>query len=435
MNGHTGVWAVLLTAGTLCMTVLAAEAQDTARQFDSGLLGVFAPERWQRIQITVNRGNTGELHIDPNRGQWNGYSPNWVSTLMADQVLNIRLVPVHLREALTVFPNDLPKDTAVLIRDLKEAQGKAKPAYRMRLFEINPAGDTQGIFENVKWRLALSDDPTAAARLLLLEKDRISQVILLEAKRSGSGTKGAATFDLLSHKTGFLGGKLDRLAFIGLTGSVSSGTVQITMDSNLVVLNALGIPTIMTMRMPLAKEARLVEKTDIGADVSAVWRVFSLEGALRPMTLVLPKNPMTGTARLVLNDEQGRGIGFQVLERDYRFVWPLVRDTWRLDKITYSDDKVIVPEKRGDYTLQFSPDGRITGRTNVNRIMGSYTVAGINVQFGITASTRAAANPTVEYAFRKALSQVDSFKIQGNELWLMLKADSGTIVLKREGRQ
>jgi heat shock protein HslJ len=107
--------------------------------------------------------------------------------------------------------------------------------------------------------------------------------------------------------------------------------------------------------------------------------------------------------------------------------------SWRLERILYSDGKEIRPGSEHVYTVQFLPNQRLAGRSDVNRIMGSYSVSGTMLAIGPLASTRVASPPgSIQGEFVKALEQASSFRVEGDRLLVMLKVDSGTITFVRE---
>jgi heat shock protein HslJ len=417
------VAAALLAAGS-ALTVPATAREDdapppaVAARYDSGPLGRFALGRWQRVRVTTFKtGDAALLTLDPNRIAWDGYSPTWASTRMAELPLRVRL-----RE----------------VKGYKTPAGKPKPAYPVRLYDLAPTDLPAGrrfadLGLGARVRLTVSDAPGVLPRLLLLDdRDRITRVLLLEKDGAPAAPTGG---DLISLTTGFLGGETPaRTSYIRLSGSLSSGTVQVTVDGNAVGLDPVGDPAFSTMMAPLPREAKLTEKSDLSPEAAAAARVFTLDGADRPLLLLLPRKPGGDAPRLVLSDESGKPVGYLPLEGDYTAARPLTSAaSWRLVKITYSDGKTVTPEQGGTYSLQFTPDGRVAGRAGVNRLTAGYTVAGNRIEIGPTASTRAAAlNPGVESDFLKALGQVGSFKVEGDELWLMLRTDSGTMVLRRD---
>jgi heat shock protein HslJ len=105
---------------------------------------------------------------------------------------------------------------------------------------------------------------------------------------------------------------------------------------------------------------------------------------------------------------------------------------WSLEHILYNDGKEIRPTAGLRYTVQFLSNGRLAGQAASNRIMGPYTVSGAMLTMGPLASTRVADPPgSIAGEFLKALEQVSSFRVEGDRLLAMLKADSGTMTFVR----
>ncbi len=169
-----------------------------------------------------------------------------------------------------------------------------------------------------------------------------------------------------------------------------------------------------------SKPVRLVERSS-GRNPNV--RVYEIEGTL--MRLVVARNGQR-PARLVMLDNRGRTSGFQMLKIDYMPAAPLMGSVWRLERIVYNDDTTYRPEQGGAYRFQFS----------ANNLVANHIASGDRIRILTAATTLALGAPgNIEAETLRALGQVDSFSVQGDELWLMLKYDSGTIVLKREKRR
>jgi heat shock protein HslJ len=436
MKRPIGWNSIYILAGTLLVTNLMTDVQAqppaggapakpaatsptvSISTYDSGPLNTLAPGgQWHRIQLSVNPKGDGVLQLDPNRINWDGYSKNWMSTRMAPQS-----VAVRLRE----------------VKGIKNPPGQPRPAFPPRVFDVTPTdlpagGKLSDMGLGGKLRFSVSNDRSKPGRLLLLDgSERITQVIPLAFDNAGAGGPPVGDAgDLISYKTAFLGGKMGRVSSIKLSGSVSSGAVNVILDGNAVMLDSYGNPSISTMMAPIPRQAKLIEKTDLPEDAAGNVRVFDLDGAPMPMSLVLPKTA-NGVARLIVNDESGKAKDYLTLERDYTTANPLTRSSWTLTRIAYSDDRTIKPEKGGSYALLFTPDGRVAGRADINRILTTYVVSEERLSIAPVASTRAAIPAGgIEGEFTKALANVSSYKVQGDELWLMLKYDSGTMIFQR----
>lgn len=383
-------------------------------QYDSGPMGQFAIGQWQRIRLSLNKKGEGVLTLDPNRIVWDGYSPTWISTRMAERMIHVRA------------------------RELKNTQflvGRPKTAFPIRIFELTatdlPAGVTfkeLGLGDKV--RFVRSDLPRGMSRLLFLDGDR-TRVVALDRVSTNTPTGGPVR-DLFAYRTVFLNKKVNRASIISISGSLEQQTARLIFDANAMRLDAFGDPNISTMMAPIPQEVKLVEKTDITTETATTKQVFDLAGSSVPMSLVVPKSGGR-PARLILKDDAGKATGFLVLEQDYHSALPLMTSSWRLKKIVYSNDVTHTPERNSIYSVSFFADGQIAGRASANRFTGSYITSQERLWVSPLASTRAM-SPTgnIEAEYLKALTQVSSYKIEGNELWLMIKYDSGTIILERE---
>lgn len=112
----------------------------------------------------------------------------------------------------------------------------------------------------------------------------------------------------------------------------------------------------------------------------------------------------------------------------------LMGATWRLERILYSDGKEVRPLPGQTYSVQFLANGRLTGQSALNRIMGSYTVGGMALTIGPLASTRIAEPPgSISGDFLRSLGLATSFRVEGARLAVTLKGDAGTMSFSREG--
>lgn len=72
-------------------------------------------------------------------------------------------------------------------------------------------------------------------------------------------------------------------------------------------------------------------------------------------------------------------------------------------------------------TLEFMPDGTMRGNGGCNAFTGTYVLAGNSITFGPIASTKkscGAATDEQEYTFFMFLAQINSVKVDGDELEL-----------------
>jgi heat shock protein HslJ len=112
----------------------------------------------------------------------------------------------------------------------------------------------------------------------------------------------------------------------------------------------------------------------------------------------------------------------------------LMGATWRLERILDSDGKELRPIPGQTYSVQFLANGRLTGQSALNRIMGSYTVGGMALTIGPLVSTRVAEPPgSISAEFLKSLGLATLFRVEGDQLTVTLKGDAGTMSFAREG--
>jgi heat shock protein HslJ len=101
---------------------------------------------------------------------------------------------------------------------------------------------------------------------------------------------------------------------------------------------------------------------------------------------------------------------------------------WHWQGTRMNDDTAFVPADPSGYTITLGPDGRLTGRSDCNRIMGSYTLAGNRVTIGPLASTRVLCPPgSLERDFNRQIEQVQTWFLRDGDLFLELPVDSGTM--------
>jgi len=109
----------------------------------------------------------------------------------------------------------------------------------------------------------------------------------------------------------------------------------------------------------------------------------------------------------------------------------LIGREWIWVKTVMSNDETITPKNTDAFSLKFSENGEIQGKTDCNNFFGKYTLAENKLTFGPFAATRKYCMDAQEPIFMKALGEVGSFFIdKENRLVLLLKMDSGSVVFK-----
>jgi heat shock protein HslJ len=103
---------------------------------------------------------------------------------------------------------------------------------------------------------------------------------------------------------------------------------------------------------------------------------------------------------------------------------------WTWVKTQMNDGKVTTPNKPDAFTLTFKDDGTVSGTTDCNNFAGKYAIDGNKITFSQFASTMMACEGSQEQEFTKSLSQVDQYMMNGNNLVLQIKLDSGSMIFQ-----
>jgi heat shock protein HslJ/phosphoglycolate phosphatase-like HAD superfamily hydrolase len=106
---------------------------------------------------------------------------------------------------------------------------------------------------------------------------------------------------------------------------------------------------------------------------------------------------------------------------------PLTGTSWKLVKISYSDDKTHTPPESAKYTLEFLDSGRVSAQIDCNRGNGTWkSEAPGKISFGEMATTRAMCPPGSLFDnVVRDLPNFTSYVIKDGKLFLSLKADGG----------
>src|SRR6185436_8468719 len=105
----------------------------------------------------------------------------------------------------------------------------------------------------------------------------------------------------------------------------------------------------------------------------------------------------------------------------------LAGTTWQLVRFKGSDDTIVTPGERSQYTLMFARDGGFSARIDCNRAHGTWASAAPGrVELGPLAMTRAACPPgSLHDRMVRHLPMVRSYVIRDGRLFLSLMADGG----------
>ena len=101
--------------------------------------------------------------------------------------------------------------------------------------------------------------------------------------------------------------------------------------------------------------------------------------------------------------------------------------SWQLVRFQGGDDRVLVPDERGKYTVAFAPDGVVNVRFDCNRGRGGWKSEQKNqVAFGPMALTRAMCPPgSLHDQLVMQWPYVRSYRLKDGRLFLALMADGG----------
>jgi heat shock protein HslJ len=102
---------------------------------------------------------------------------------------------------------------------------------------------------------------------------------------------------------------------------------------------------------------------------------------------------------------------------------------WRWSGTTLNDGTKYIPDDREKYTISFLSDGKASIKADCNSVQANYvTGAGQTLTITLGPSTRVACPPgSLDAQFLQGLSNVGSYIMQGADLILALKFDSGSM--------
>jgi putative lipoprotein len=105
----------------------------------------------------------------------------------------------------------------------------------------------------------------------------------------------------------------------------------------------------------------------------------------------------------------------------------LAGTSWQLVKFQGGEDKVMTPDDRTKYTIEFAAGGRLTARVDCNRGRGTWKSSGANqIEFGPLALTRAKCPPgSMHDHIAKQWGNIRSYATKDGHLFLSLMADGG----------
>jgi heat shock protein HslJ len=103
---------------------------------------------------------------------------------------------------------------------------------------------------------------------------------------------------------------------------------------------------------------------------------------------------------------------------------------------TVTPVKTVTAEKPERYTLKLLDDGKVQAQFDCNRGGGRYTASEARISFDQLFSTRMACLPDSQDAvYMKNLNLITSFFIEGENLYLEMPIDSGTMKFRKAETQ
>lgn len=106
----------------------------------------------------------------------------------------------------------------------------------------------------------------------------------------------------------------------------------------------------------------------------------------------------------------------------------IVGVVWKWEKFLESNDNTIIVPKPDNYSLEFLPDGQVHIKADCNTILGTYTVQGSQLTIELGPTTLAACPPgSLDDEYLQALQDVNSYMMDGDNLALAIKYDSGVM--------
>ena len=104
---------------------------------------------------------------------------------------------------------------------------------------------------------------------------------------------------------------------------------------------------------------------------------------------------------------------------------------WRLVAIQWADGHATRPADPAGYLFELGADGRVSGKADCNRMMGTYTIDAQTLRFGPLATTRMACPPgSVDADWLRALAAADSWLVRDGHLHITMTGKAGTIELE-----
>jgi heat shock protein HslJ len=108
----------------------------------------------------------------------------------------------------------------------------------------------------------------------------------------------------------------------------------------------------------------------------------------------------------------------------------IIGHTWSWERTVMNDDSIIIPKNQNKFTIEFSRDGNVMGKTDCNSFSGTYQIGSDGIiNFGPLASTKMYCEGSEETLFTGAISKVKNYSVDtvGNKL--LMYFNEGLMIL------
>jgi heat shock protein HslJ len=107
----------------------------------------------------------------------------------------------------------------------------------------------------------------------------------------------------------------------------------------------------------------------------------------------------------------------------------IVGVVWKWERFLESNDNTITVQDPDSYTLEFLPDGQVQAQADCNMTRGTYTLSGNQLTIVLGPTTMAVCPPgSLSDEYMRLLQEVNSYVMEGDNLALAIKYDSGIMV-------
>jgi heat shock protein HslJ len=107
----------------------------------------------------------------------------------------------------------------------------------------------------------------------------------------------------------------------------------------------------------------------------------------------------------------------------------ITQGIWAWQRTEYSDNTTVAPSNPNNYTITFRPDGRAVIQADCNTGSAGYTITGSQLALQPAAVSLVACPPgSLDSVFLRDLSQVATYVINGDQLVLNLRLDTGNMI-------